>query len=87
MTLDGRVIGHVAAHELTPFADKLRYLKVTGDEAIPPTLEVALHPIGGNAFPGLFLFGQTARMIRPVIYLPTGQQEFIGVMEQVSYCS
>lgn len=37
-----------------------------------------------SQYPGIFIFTQPARMVRPVIHLQTGKVEMIGTFEQVS---
>ncbi len=39
--------------------------------------------LAGGAYPGLYIFTQAGRMIRPVTHLGTGETEWIGPMEQV----
>lgn len=52
---------------------------------VPPDLEVALVSYErGGPFPGLFLFTGPARMIRPVMQLPSGSSELIGTLEQIN---
>ena len=95
--LDGRVVGAVARENADRVASSLRLLKSAATAVsttkdlhlrvfrdIPATLEVALLPGGnrGGAFPGLYLFTDAARMIRPVQQIKTGRTEWIGPMEQ-----
>ena len=95
--LDGRVVGAVARENADRVARSLRLLKSAATAVsttkdlhlrvfrdIPATLEVALLPGGnrGGAFPGLYLFTDAARMIRPVQQIKTGRTEWIGPMEQ-----
>lgn len=51
---------------------------------VPATLEVCYIPESakGGAFPGLFLFTDPCRMLRPVVNLSAGQVELIGPMAQ-----
>ncbi|KAG1670388.1 hypothetical protein FOA52_000148 [Chlamydomonas sp. UWO 241] len=54
-----------------------------GEEHVPPHLECALIlPEQGGPYPGLFLFTQAARMMRPVRQQATGALELIGTLEQ-----
>eukprot|EP00040_Diaphanoeca_grandis_P032793 m.199573 g.199573 ORF g.199573 m.199573 type:complete len:1144 (-) comp32739_c0_seq2:126-3557(-) len=83
--LDGKVLGFVEAARAKEIADSLRMLKVNKKEKrVPQSLEIALVPksIRGQ-FPGLYLFSQFGRMIRPVLNLRTNTEEFIGTFEQV----
>lgn len=52
---------------------------------MPKTTEIILIPDGveGGQFPGLFLFTNSARMMRPVMNLAAKQIELIGTFEQV----
>jgi len=82
--IDGRMIGAASAKICKTVSYHLREFKVSGTH-VPPTLEVAHFPpaLGGNGpYPGLFLFTESARMIRPVLHRATGKVEYIGPMEQ-----
>lgn len=52
---------------------------------IPTTLEIALVPKKkvSAQYPGLFLFTNAARMMRPVINLAVQEIEFLGTFEQI----
>ena len=51
---------------------------------VPETLEIGLIPmLKQGQYPGLFLFSNPARMVRPVINLATNVTEMIGSFEQV----
>lgn len=53
------------------------------ENQIPSDLEVALIPYHvGGTYPGLFIFTQAARMMRPVRHLETGAIEMLGTLEQ-----
>ena len=95
--LDGRVVGAIARKNAVRVARSLRVLKSAATKSsdkkdlhlrvfrgVPATMEVALLPGGnrGGAFPGLYLFTDAARMIRPVQQIKTGRTEWIGPMEQ-----
>lgn len=61
-------------------------IQVTGDERVPVQLEIAcVTPLdaGVGTFPGLFLFSQPSRFMRPVMNLVSAQPELIGSLEQV----
>lgn len=82
--LDGRVLGHTAPTDAQLLADQLRMLKISGDISVPETLEIALVlPSVRGQYPGLYLFSQPARMIRPVRNLRADKVELIGTFEQV----
>ena len=51
---------------------------------VPETLEIGLVPkLKQGQYPGLFLFSNPARMVRPVFNLATNVTEMIGSFEQV----
>jgi len=83
--LDGKVIGNLPSKIASSVATQLRLLKVDKDEfRVPASLEIALVlPSARGQFPGLFLFSQPARMIRPVRNLFVDKVELIGTFEQV----
>lgn len=82
--LDGRLIGSANPSTCKAIAAHLRSLKVTEPPQVPPTLEVALIPLGdkGSPYPGLYLFTGAARLVRPVLQRASGKTEMIGPMEQ-----
>jgi DNA-directed RNA polymerase I subunit RPA2 len=84
VSIDGKVVGFLANGRAVSVANQLRMLKVNGDPRIPATTEIALVvPSFGGQFPGLYLFTQPARMIRPVRNLRVNEIEWIGTFEQV----
>lgn len=81
--LDGRIVGYCAPYQARIIGDTLRYWKVEGNYRVPLKLEVGYVPnSSGGQYPGVFIFSQAARMIRPVRYLPLDKQDFIGPFEQ-----
>ncbi|XP_014250350.1 DNA-directed RNA polymerase I subunit RPA2 [Cimex lectularius] len=82
--LDGRVIGYVPHSIAGRLVNKLRIQKIKGDK-VPSTLEIVLVRTNKTKgqFPGLFLFTNEARMMRPVLNLAVKQIELIGTFEQV----
>ena len=75
----GRVPDRCAAR----FVDKLRMLKVRGEQ-VPNTLEIAFVPRTQNGqYPGIFLFSAPARMMRPVYNLAARAVELVGTFEQI----
>jgi DNA-directed RNA polymerase I subunit RPA2 len=89
--LDGVVLGGVEERFCGNFVSQLRVMKVNsvvipteGKDCLDPTIEIAYIPkTGVGAYPGVYLFTQAGRMIRPVTHLETGAVEWIGPMEQV----
>eukprot|EP00039_Didymoeca_costata_P006993 m.95259 g.95259 ORF g.95259 m.95259 type:complete len:1143 (+) comp13484_c0_seq4:183-3611(+) len=84
VALDGVIIGHVDNHKAQVIADQLRMLKIDEEnEDIPTSLEIALvlQSVRGQ-YPGLYLFSQPARFIRPVRNLRVNKTEMIGSFEQ-----
>ncbi|XP_011868721.1 PREDICTED: DNA-directed RNA polymerase I subunit RPA2 [Vollenhovia emeryi] len=82
--LDGKLIGLIEDKIINRIVYKLRLLKIKGEE-VPSTLEIALVPKKNvpAQYPGLFLFTNAARMMRPVINLATQKIELIGTFEQI----
>lgn len=90
---DGVYLGGIRSDEAPRIVQHLRYLKSMSfmgkSDAVKyllePTLEIAFFPQQDHVvgpYPGLYLFTQPGRMIRPVINLQTRQLEWIGPMEQ-----
>ncbi|PSN64243.1 DNA-directed RNA polymerase I [Corynespora cassiicola Philippines] len=82
--LDGRVLGFCSPKQAKVIADTLRYWKVEGTHAVPLELEIGYVPnSNGGQYPGLYMFSQSARMYRPVKYLPGGGRlDYVGPFEQ-----
>ncbi|KZT62758.1 DNA-directed RNA polymerase I polypeptide 2 [Calocera cornea HHB12733] len=82
--LDGRVIGWASLTLAVHLATALRIWKTEGKHNVPLDLEIGLVPESkGGQYPGLYLFSQKARMMRPVKYLPNERIDHIGSFEQV----
>ena len=82
--LDGQVIGKIPVQLATNISDQLRTLKMNGSTLIPPTIEIALiKPSTYGLYPGLYLYNDMARFIRPIKHLKSGKTEFIGPLEQI----
>lgn len=83
--LDGAVVGVIHEGGTAQVAARLREMKVDqACEAVPATLEVGVVPASeGGPYPGMFLFTNAARMVRPVVHLASGKLEYIGSFEQV----
>lgn len=63
-----------------------RTIKLCGEEhSIPAHTEIAYIPFEkGGPFPGIFLFTQAARMVRPVVQNASRAAELIGSLEQTT---
>lgn len=81
--LDGRILGFCSPKQAQIIGDTLRHLKVEGSHGIPAELEIGYVPnSNGGQYPGIYIFSQAARMIRPVKYLPLDKEDFVGPFEQ-----
>ncbi|MCJ1297968.1 DNA-directed RNA polymerase I subunit RPA2 [Hypocenomyce scalaris] len=81
--LNGRILGSCTPKQARIIGDTLRYWKVGGKHKVPVELEIGYIPnSNGGQYPGIYLFSQAARMIRPAKYLPLDKQDFIGPFEQ-----
>ncbi|TGZ82716.1 beta and beta-prime subunits of DNA dependent RNA-polymerase [Ascodesmis nigricans] len=81
--LDGKVVGWCSPKNAKVIAQTLRYWKVEGTHKIPLDLEIGYVPEShAGQYPGLYLFSQEARMIRPVKYLPLEKEDQVGPFEQ-----
>ncbi|PSC76790.1 DNA-directed RNA polymerase I subunit 2 isoform X1 [Micractinium conductrix] len=89
-SLAGAMLAHLRAvkaanlaaeEQLTPGA---KLLPVSSDEAMLPWHTEVVHiPFEkGAPYPGIFIFTQAARMIRPVKQIASGAAEMIGSLEQ-----
>ncbi|VDK87186.1 unnamed protein product [Onchocerca ochengi] len=83
------MVGHSAVTFLPAEPRQLRFLKVLDDVRVPSCAEIILveksiDPVNILVqYPGLYIFTEPARFIRPVRYLPSNRVEFIGTFEQV----
>ncbi|KAF8427444.1 DNA-directed RNA polymerase I subunit RPA2 [Tirmania nivea] len=81
--LDGCILGWCSPREAKVIADTLRYWKVEASHDLPLDLEIGYVPeSNGGQYPGVYLFSQQARMIRPVKYLPLDKEDIVGPFEQ-----
>ena len=81
--LDGRILGFCSPKQARVIGDTLRYWKVEGSHDVPAELEIGYIPSeDGGQYPGIYLSSQSARMIRPVKYLPLDKADFVGPFEQ-----
>jgi DNA-directed RNA polymerase I subunit RPA2 len=81
--LDGKVMGFCSPKQAKVIGDTLRYWKVEGSHNVPAQLEIGNIPeSNGGQYPGIFMFSQAARMLRPVKYLPLDKVDYVGPFEQ-----
>jgi len=81
--LDGRILGFCTPKQARTIADSLRYWKAESTHDVPLELEVGYVPnSNGGQYPGIYLFSQSARMVRPVRYLPLDKLDYVGPFEQ-----
>ena len=81
--LDGKVMGFCSPKQAKVIGDTLRYWKVEGTHNVPARLEIGNIPeSNGGQYPGIFMFSQAARMLRPVKYLPLDKTDYVGPFEQ-----
>ena len=81
--LDGRILGFCTRKQAHIVRNTLRFWKVDGIHGVPRELELGYVPnVVGGQYPGVYIFSQAARMIRPIKYLPLDKQDFIGPFEQ-----
>ncbi|KAJ3427160.1 DNA-directed RNA polymerase i subunit rpa2 [Anaeramoeba flamelloides] len=82
--LNGCLINRCYQNQLESISAQLRWLKINSKLGVPNNLEIVSIPRTlGDIFPGLFLFTNHSRMIRPVLNLRFNKVEFIGTMEQM----
>lgn len=90
--VDGAVVGGLPSGIAAEVVSQLRFLKVVGGDTtnarLDPTMELAYLPRSeglqyGGVYPGLYIFTQPGRLIRPVVHLSTRRVEWVGPMEQV----
>mmetsp|Transcript_9927 Transcript_9927/g.32414 ORF Transcript_9927/g.32414 Transcript_9927/m.32414 type:complete len:406 (+) Transcript_9927:1850-3067(+) len=88
--LDGVLLGSAPCLVCAKISDALRRLKANSAFrlGLDPTLEIAFidqGPTNSSPFPGLYLFSQAARCVRPVIQCGTESKiELIGPFEQMT---
>jgi DNA-directed RNA polymerase I subunit RPA2 len=82
--LDGAIIGYTTPALAKRMATVLRIWKTEGERGVPLDLEIGLVPLSkGGQYPGLYLFSNRARMMRPVKFLYNGKTDLVGPFEQV----
>ncbi|KAL9084750.1 MAG: hypothetical protein Q9165_007925 [Trypethelium subeluteriae] len=81
--LDGRILGYCSPKQAKTIADTLRHWKVAGQHGVPSQLEIGYIPNShGGQYPGVYMASTSARMYRPVKYLPLDREDFVGPFEQ-----
>lgn len=77
-------MGYILQSQASYIERKLRFLKVSDDARVPSCAEIILieksiDPVNILVqYPGLYIFTEPARLIRPVRYLPSNRVEYIG---------
>ena len=81
--LDGRILGYCSPAECRSIAQKLRHWKVQNKKGISVKIEIGYVPGSDRGlYPGLFISSLSSRLMRPVDYLPLGQEDYVGPFEQ-----
>ncbi len=96
--INGAYVGRIPESRATALVEGLRKRKVlssSSDEKadkkqrLPSTMEITLiasspdRTLIQTQFPGVYVFSEAARLIRPVRHLGTSRVEWIGTFEQV----
>lgn len=82
--LDGRIVGWCTHEVAARAAETMRHWKVSGDSRVPQSMELGLVPPSkGGQYPGLYLFAEASRMMRPVKHLALEKEDIVGPFEQV----
>lgn len=83
LQLDGRIMGYCSSKRAREISLLLRHWKVNGENDIPLELEIGYVPTSnGGLYPGLYLFSEPSRMIRPVKYISSNKVDYVGPFEQ-----
>jgi len=85
VVLDGRLICYVEDSSAKNLVNKLRRYKVKELKNIPNDIEICFVPKteSSTQFPGVYIFANIFRMMRPVINRDYNIHEYIGSFEQV----
>lgn len=85
ITVDGRLIGYVDESSAQSLVNKMRKYKVKEMKRIPNDVEFCLIPKTSSPtqFPGVYVYTNIFRMMRPVINRDYKVHEYIGSFEQV----
>lgn len=82
--LDGCIIGYVTPALAKHVATALRIWKTESINNVPLDLEIGFVPTSKSGqYPGLYLFSNRARMMRPVRLLHNNKIDMVGPFEQV----
>ncbi|CAG8735846.1 14203_t:CDS:2, partial [Racocetra fulgida] len=82
MQLDGKILGWCETGHAQSIVNKLRLLKF--EDEISIDLEIGyVPPSNGGQYPGIYLFSEQSRMMRPVRYLVNNEIDMVGSFEQV----
>ncbi|CAI4223171.1 unnamed protein product [Auanema sp. JU1783] len=87
---DGVFLGYIPVHKAEVVAKRLRLAKIdNNDSRVPPMAELAFVPRSPDVatiltqYPGIYIFSDPARLVRPVTNLVKDTVEYIGTFEQV----
>lgn len=86
--LDSHWFGWVSESKMAKVVETLRSAKISGHYDVSPYTEIAFVPRASKktirtVYPGLYIFTNPARFVRPVRNLAHNCKEFVGTMEQV----
>ena len=82
--LDGVIIGKIASNLTTTIEKQLRLMKIKGIQEVPNTIEITLvNKVDFGLYPGLYLYTDVARFIRPVLHIASNLTEYIAPFEQI----
>lgn len=82
--LDGAILGYTTPALAKHMATALRIWKTEGLHHVPLDLEIGFVPTSrAGQYPGLYLFSNRARMMRPVRLLHNNKIDMVGPFEQV----
>lgn len=89
VVLDGILVGRVHPSMAGEFVERLRWLKVSGHDAVYEYLEIySILDNRDQLFPAIQLYTSPARVMRPVRYLGSSTAhspvEYIGAQEQIA---
>lgn len=85
ITIDGKLVGFVYDSYAQTLVNRMRKYKVKETKGIPNDIEICLIPKtkSPTQFPGVYIFTNIFRMVRPVINRALSTYEYIGSFEQV----
>lgn len=85
VSIDGKLIGYAEESYARSVVHKLRRYKVREQKNLPNDVEICLIPRTNSPsqFPGLYIFTNMFRMMRPVFNREHKMSEYIGSFEQV----